>query len=174
MGPVWSAFAWPVVIAGGVFALHALLPARQVEGYVRDSRGAPLRYRLNGPLVFAVSVAIWVAVCRAGWISWDAFYVHRWEMAAGGCALGVLFTLAVVLPAPRVPGWSLGKELYLGRVEQPLSRVPLFVRSGAIIPFYPEPVACTDEMDPSRRAELVFDYRYHGFRSSALGKHIDL
>jgi protein-S-isoprenylcysteine O-methyltransferase Ste14 len=113
------AFAWPAVIAGGIFALHALLPARQVEGYVRDASGAPLRYRLNGPLVFAVSVAIWVGVCSAGWLAWDAFYLHRWEMAAGACALGVLFTLVVVLPAPRVPGWSLGKELYLGRVEQP-------------------------------------------------------
>ena len=61
-----------------------------------------------------------------------------------------------------------------GRVEQPLSRVPLFVRSGAVIPFYPEPVACTDEMDLSRNAELVFDDRYHGFRSSALGRNIEL
>ena len=62
----------------------------------------------------------------------------------------------------------------LGRVEQPLSRVPLFVRSGAIIPFYPEPVACTDEMDLSRSAELVSTCSYRGFRSSALGKHIEL
>ena len=51
------AFAWPAVVAGGVFVLHALLPARLVEGYVRDATGAPLRYRLNGPLVFALSVA---------------------------------------------------------------------------------------------------------------------
>ena len=113
------AFAWPAVIAGGIFALHALLPARQVEGYVRDASGVPLRYRLNGPLVFAVSVAIWVGVCRAGWLPWDAFYLHRWEMAAGAAVLGMLFTLAVVLPAPDVPGWSLARELYLGRVEQP-------------------------------------------------------
>ena len=113
------AFAWPAVISGGIFALHAVLPAREVEGYVRDASGAPLRYRLNGPLVFAVSVAIWVGLCRAGWLAWDAFYVHRWEMGAGACVLGILFTLAVVLPAPRVPGWSLGQELYLGRVEQP-------------------------------------------------------
>ncbi|HUM10002.1 MAG TPA: DUF1295 domain-containing protein [Myxococcaceae bacterium] len=114
-----SAFVWPVVVAGAVLALHALLPARQVEGYVRDGHGLPLRYRLNGPLVFGLSVVGWVGVCRAGWLGWDAFHVHRWEMVAGACALGVLFTLAVVLPAPKVPGWSLGKELYLGRAEQP-------------------------------------------------------
>ena len=100
------AFAWPAVISGGIFALHALLPARDVEGYVRDAKGVPLRYRLNGPWVFVVSVALWLGLCRAGWLAWDAFYLHRWEMAAGACVLGILFTLAVVLPAPRVPGWS--------------------------------------------------------------------
>jgi len=62
----------------------------------------------------------------------------------------------------------------LARVEQPLSRVPLFVRSGAAISFYPESVACTDEMDLSKSAELVFDDSYRGFRSSALGKRIEL
>ncbi|HEY1905786.1 MAG TPA: DUF1295 domain-containing protein [Myxococcaceae bacterium] len=113
------AFTWPGVIAGGVFVLHALLPARRVTGYVRGASGVPLTYRLNGPLVFAVTLLAWVALCRAGWLAWDAFYVHRWEMVAGACVLGVLFTLLVVLPAPRVPGWGLGKELYLGRVEQP-------------------------------------------------------
>ena len=56
------AFAWPAVISGGIFALHALLPAREVEGYVLEASGAPLRYRLNGPLVFAVTVAIWVGL----------------------------------------------------------------------------------------------------------------
>jgi len=62
----------------------------------------------------------------------------------------------------------------LGRVKQPLSRVPLFVRSNAVIPFYPEPVACTDEMDLPQCATLVFDERYEGFRSSALGSNIEL
>ena len=80
------AFAWPAVIAGGVFVLHAFLPARQVEGYVRDARGDPLCYRLNGPLVFALSVVAWVGACRAGWLAWDAFYLHRWEMALGAWA----------------------------------------------------------------------------------------
>ncbi len=62
----------------------------------------------------------------------------------------------------------------LDREEQPLERVPLFVRTGSRIPYYPEPVACTDEMDLSRTAEIVFDRTYRGFRSSALGTHIDL
>ncbi len=39
-------------------------------------------------------------------------------MAAGACAAGPVFTLAVVLPAPRVSA-SLLADLYLGRVENP-------------------------------------------------------
>ncbi len=113
------AVLWPAVIAAGILGLHAVLPARRVEGYVRDARGAPLRYRLNGPAVLVATLAIWAGLCRAGWLAWDGFYLHRWEMAGGACVLGIVFTLAVVLPAPRVPGWSLAKDLYLGRVEQP-------------------------------------------------------
>jgi len=52
-------------------------------------------------------------------VAWDGLYLWRWQLAASACALGLFFTLAVVLPAPRVQGWNLGKELYLGRVEQP-------------------------------------------------------
>ena len=71
-------------------------------------------------------------------------------------------------------GERLQGPVVLRRVEQPLSRMPLFVRRGASIPFYPEPVACTDEMDLSRNAEIVFDDSYRGFRSSALGSIIGL
>jgi len=113
------AVTWPAVVYALVFALHLVLPARHVEGYVRDAGGKPLRYRLNGLLVFLATVGAWALVCRAGWLEWDAFFVHRWELAAGACVLGLLFTLFVVLRAPRVPGWSFGKELYLGRAEQP-------------------------------------------------------
>ena len=30
----------------GVLALHLTLPAREIDGYVRDPKGKPLRYRL--------------------------------------------------------------------------------------------------------------------------------
>lgn len=116
---VLPAFTWPAVIYLGIFVLHLVLPASRVEGYVKDAHGRPLRYRLNGLLVFFVTVALSMVACRQGLLPWDAFYLHRWEMAAGACGLGLLFTLFVVLPAPRVPGWNFFKELYLGRVEQP-------------------------------------------------------
>jgi delta14-sterol reductase len=110
---------WPLVVYGLVLALHLLLPARDVPGYVLDpATGVPLRYRLNGPLVLVVTVAAWMAACHAGLLAWDTFYVERWAMASGACLLGLAFTLVIVLPAAPVKP-SLAADLFLGRLENP-------------------------------------------------------
>jgi alpha-D-xyloside xylohydrolase len=109
------------------------------------------------------------------WAIEDEFYCGGTFLAApllndGG-------TRTVYLPAGEWVDFWTGERIrgpVALAVTQPLSRMPLFVRKGATIPFYPEPVACTDEMDLSRSAELVFDERYRGFRSSALGANIEL
>ncbi|HTZ51477.1 MAG TPA: alpha-xylosidase [Spirochaetia bacterium] len=62
----------------------------------------------------------------------------------------------------------------LTRVTQPLARLPLYVRRGSRIPFYPDTVACTDEMDLAKTEEIVLDETYRGFRASAVGARIDL
>ncbi len=112
-------FLWPLLVYALVLGLHLIVPARWTEGYVRDAvTGAPLRYRLNGLRVLLVVMALWAAACAGGVLPWDLFYVQRWSMAAGACALGLVFTLAVVLPAPRVSA-SLAADLYLGRLPNP-------------------------------------------------------
>ena len=113
------AFLWPVPLYGTLLALHLALPARKVQGYVKDASGKPLRYRLNGLAVLAAGVALWVLGARGGWWAWDDLYLHRWEMAAGSCALGLLFTFAVVLGAPATPGRPFLAQLYLGRAANP-------------------------------------------------------
>ncbi len=45
---------------------------------------------------------------------------------------------------------------WLKNVEVPLEQMPVFVKSGAAIPMYPEEVNCTDEMDLSKTKEVVF------------------
>lgn len=115
-----SAYLWPTLIYLLVLLLHLVVPGRWVDGYVVDaSSGRKLRYRLNGLRVMIVVVAAWAIACRRGWMAWDAFYLHRWEMVAGTCVVGLLFTLAIVLPARPVPGKSLAADLYLGRLENP-------------------------------------------------------
>ena len=78
--------------------------------------GRPLEYRLNGPLVLALLVLLWVAVGGAGVLGWDWLYVHRWSGLVGSCVLGLLFSLAMVLPA-RSTGRSFLADLYFGRLE---------------------------------------------------------
>ncbi|MEZ4241130.1 MAG: ergosterol biosynthesis protein [Myxococcota bacterium] len=109
--------AAPLAYAG-ILALHRLLPARHVAGYVRGADGEPLRYRLNGPAVLLATVSAWAGACRAGWLAWDGLYVHGWASFAGACALGLAYTAAVVLPAPPT-GRGLAADLFLGRIPDP-------------------------------------------------------
>jgi protein-S-isoprenylcysteine O-methyltransferase Ste14 len=102
----------------GVLALHVALPGRWVEGYARDHVGQRLRYRLNGLAVFALAIAGYLGLCSSGLLPWDFLYLHRIAMVVSACALGLLFTFAIVLPAPST-GRSLLAELYLGRLENP-------------------------------------------------------
>jgi delta14-sterol reductase len=113
-----AALLAPAGVYALVLALHLWLPGRWVDGYVRDpATGQPLRYRLNGLRVLFATVGLYAAACASGWLPWEIFYTQRFALAAGACALGLVFTLAVVLPAPRVRG--LLADLYLGRLANP-------------------------------------------------------
>ncbi len=109
---------WLLAIYGATFVLYAVLPGRWVEGYVCDAQGRPLRYHLNGLPVFAVVVGGYVALAATGMVAWDVFYVFRFEMLATAIGVGLVFTFAIVLPAPPT-GKSLAAELFLGRYENP-------------------------------------------------------
>jgi protein-S-isoprenylcysteine O-methyltransferase Ste14 len=111
-------FFTPWVVYATILALHIVLPARHVAGYVRGSDGTPLRYRLNGLRVLIVVLALYAAAARFGIIPWDFFWERRWEGLAGAGTLGLLFTFAIVLGAPRT-GKSLVADLYFGRRHNP-------------------------------------------------------
>jgi len=111
---------WPACIYVLVLVLHLLVPGRWVDGYVENPvTGRKLRYRLNGLRVLLLVVAGWGLLCWRGWLAWDAFYLERWTMLAGAFIVGVLFTVAIVLPAPPVAGQSLPAAFYLGRLKNP-------------------------------------------------------
>jgi protein-S-isoprenylcysteine O-methyltransferase Ste14 len=110
-----AGFLAPWIIYALMLALHLALPARKVVGYVTDeSTGKPLEYRLNGPLVLAVLVVLWVVLGLADVLAWDWLYAHRWSGLIGSCVLGLVFSLAIVLPAPAT-GRPLLADLYFGR-----------------------------------------------------------
>ena len=119
MNDLVAGFLAPWGICAAVLALHALLPARHVAGYVRDeATGAPLEYRLNGPLVLAVAVAAWLAAGWSGLMPWDWLWHHRWPGALGACVLGLAVSACFVLTAPATGGGLLA-DFYLGRRPNP-------------------------------------------------------
>lgn len=108
----------PLAVYATITLLHLVIPARWVDGYVLDPRTQkPYRYRLNGLLVYVATIGLWTLACSRGWLAWDFFWTTRWEGLVGACVLGLVFTLSVVLPAPRKKG--LLADLYLGRTENP-------------------------------------------------------
>ncbi len=54
-----------------------------------------------------------------------------------------------------------------------LEEMPVWVKYGAEIPFYPESVKCTDEMDFSKTVNMHFDENYKGISSSIIGEVIN-
>ena len=64
--------------------------------------------------------------------------------------------------------------VWLKNVTSPLEHIPVFVKTGAEIPFYPEIVQSTTEMDLSKILKIRFDDSYRGISSTIVGKIIDL
>jgi protein-S-isoprenylcysteine O-methyltransferase Ste14 len=110
-------FLAPVVIISAILLLNATLPGRWVTGYInRPASAEKMRYHLNGFSVFIVIITLWFIFGNSGLIPYDFLYIHRWQGVTGACILGIVFTMAVVLPFPRVRR-SLLADLYLGRAE---------------------------------------------------------
>jgi delta14-sterol reductase len=114
-----AGFVAPWILFAVMLALHLVLPARHVEGYVRhEQTGELLHYRLNGlPVLFSM-VGLWWLLGYGGWLPWDWLWLHRWSGVAGAATAGVLLSLAVVLSA-RTTGRSLAADLFFGRRENP-------------------------------------------------------
>jgi protein-S-isoprenylcysteine O-methyltransferase Ste14 len=107
----------PVLISALIFILNALLPGRWVEGYIRKQDSEEkMRYHLNGILVFFVTILIWFLTGYLNIVPFDWLYSFRWYGLAGACLFGLIFSLAVVLPYPRVRK-SFPADLFLGRTE---------------------------------------------------------
>ncbi|MBI1210712.1 MAG: DUF1295 domain-containing protein [Alphaproteobacteria bacterium] len=99
--------------------LHLVVPARHVEGYVvSPETHKPYRYRLNGLVVYALTISLWALACSQGWLAWDFFWTTRFEGLAGACAAGLAFTAWVVLSAPPTEKGLLA-DLFLGRQANP-------------------------------------------------------
>jgi protein-S-isoprenylcysteine O-methyltransferase Ste14 len=110
-------FFAPWIIYAFIILLHLVLPARKVVGYVvNPATKEPWRYRLNGPLVLAVTVGAWALVGGLGALPWDWLWTHRWSGLIGACVLGLVFSFAIVLSARPTGRHSLA-DFFFGRTE---------------------------------------------------------
>lgn len=78
----------------------------------------------------------------------------------------------VYLPEDRWVNFFTGKETqgpcWLKDFECPLNEMPVWMRCGASIPVYAEPVSCTDDMDMSKVLRIKVDKTYKGIGKSVL------
>ncbi|MCS7120136.1 MAG: alpha-xylosidase [Nitrososphaerota archaeon] len=67
-------------------------------------------------------------------------------------------------------GSTIQGPILLKNVKCPLSRIPVYAKTGSTIKVYPKIVQCTDEMTLSDAVDLAFDSSYTGFSHSILGR----
>ena len=102
-----------------ILALHLVLPARKLNGYVVNKEtGKPYTYRINGLSVLIVTVIAWLAAGHFKILPFDWLYQHRWEGLAGAVTLGLGASVAIVAPARPVRS-NLLADFFLGRRFSP-------------------------------------------------------
>jgi len=112
-------FFAPGLIYLYIFILNAIVPGRWVIGYVtKTGTDEKLKYRLNGLLVLFLTVASWTGLCYADVLAWDWFYIIRWPALLGAIVFGLVFSLAIVVPYPKVKNNFL-VDFFLGRLDNP-------------------------------------------------------
>jgi hypothetical protein len=110
-------FLTPAFLAVTIFVFNALLPGRWITGYINKPNSPDkMRYHLNGILVFAIIILLWILAGYFSIVPFDWLYRYRWYSLAGAFVTGIIFSLAVVLPFPEFRK-SLLADIYLGRIE---------------------------------------------------------
>ena len=131
------AFATPFVIFAMLLALHVVVPAWKVAGYIKDDvTGNPVQYRLNGIVVFAIALLIWGLELTGYSLDW--LWRGQYWSIFGAFLLSIVVTLYCVFrEAPDGKGalssFWLGRKLNVflfGRVEV---KMYLYIIGGGVL-----------------------------------------
>lgn len=110
-------FLTPLFVCVALFAAHMILPARRVSGYVVNREtGAPLKYRLNGLLVFVLAHIVWWFELTG--MPRDWFYRSTMYAVAGGFVIAVVATMILVFTQPEGEQKNPLLAFYLGRAQE--------------------------------------------------------
>ena len=107
----------PLIAYAVITLLHLAIPVKRTRGYVTDdATGEVLNYRINGRYVLGASVILWFLLGYFHLVAYTWLYETRWWGLTGACAIGVVFSLAVVLRHPST-GKPLFADLWFGRAK---------------------------------------------------------
>ena len=105
----------PLVAYAVITLLHLVIPAQRRPGYVKgEVTGEVLNYRINGRYVLGASIILWFLLGYVDIVPYDWLYETRWWGLIGACAIGVVFSLVVVLKYPST-GRGFFADLWFGR-----------------------------------------------------------
>ncbi len=109
----------PLIAYVVITLLHVAIPARRVNGYVKDdATGEVRKYRLNGRYVLAASVILWFLLGYFNIVPYVWLYETRWLGLIGACVIGLAYSFFVVLRVPPNRG-SFFADLWFGRSKDP-------------------------------------------------------
>jgi protein-S-isoprenylcysteine O-methyltransferase Ste14 len=105
----------PLVAYAVITLLHVAIPAKRTPGYVKSEvTGDILNYRINGRYVLAASIILWFLLGYFDIVPYVWLYETRWWGLIGACAIGLAFSLVIVLKYPSTGG-SFFADLWFGR-----------------------------------------------------------
>ena len=131
------ALATPLVIFAILLALHVVIPAWRVNGYIKDeATGGLAKYRLNGIAVLALAILIWGLELTGTTLDW-LWHAKYWSILAA-FLLSILVTLYYVFREPSdgksaASSFWLGRKLHVtifGRVEV---KMYLYIIGGGVL-----------------------------------------
>ena len=132
-------FLTPWIVYAGITALHLILPAFKLKGYVKHEKtGELLNYRINGIFVLAASVLIWYLLGHFGIVPHTWLYDVRWPSLAGAVVMGLSFSFIIVCKYPST-GKSFLADFWFGRIWNPqiknglIDTKMLFYMIGAVM-----------------------------------------
>jgi delta14-sterol reductase len=107
----------PLVAYAVITLLHLIIPARRRPGYVKsDVTGEVLKYRTNGRFVLVASILVWFALGYFQLVPYVWLYETRWLGLIGACAIGLTFSIYIVLKYPST-GRPFLADLWFGRFK---------------------------------------------------------
>jgi protein-S-isoprenylcysteine O-methyltransferase Ste14 len=107
----------PLVAYAVITLLHVAIPAKRRRGYVKsDVTGEVLNYRTNGRFVLVASILLWLVLGYSRLVPYVWLYETRWLGLIGACAIGLGFSLYIVLryPSTSRPFFA---DLWFGRAK---------------------------------------------------------